>query len=59
VVVLHDDLLATGGSAGAALKLLANFDTKAIYVSFMIELVFLKGRKQLNNVTDIHSMIHF
>lgn len=59
VVLLHDDLLATGGSAGAALKLLANFDMKAVYVSFLIELEFLKGKEKLENAADIHSMIKF
>lgn len=59
IVLLHDDLLATGGSAGAALKLLDNFDMAAVYVSFLIELKFLNGREKLENATDIHSMIQF
>jgi hypothetical protein len=32
---------------------------KAVYVSFLIELEFLKGKEKLENATDIHSMIKF
>ncbi len=59
VVLLHDDLLATGGSAGAAIKLINKFNPSAIFVSFMIELEFLGGRPHLQGVEDIHSMIKF
>lgn len=59
VVLLHDDLLATGGSANAALTLLDNFKPKAIYVSFLIELKDLKGRDRLKGVQDVHSLIQF
>jgi adenine phosphoribosyltransferase len=47
VVLLHDDLLATGGSANAALELLTNFTHSVVYVSFLIELSFLNGRERL------------
>lgn len=59
VVLLHDDLLATGGSASAALQLLGHFDLKSVYVSFLIELEFLNGRSKLNDVDDVHAMIKF
>ena len=59
VVLLHDDLLATGGSAGAALKLLTEFAHSAVYVSFLIELEFLNGRPKLNGAKDIHALIKF
>ena len=59
VVLLHDDLLATGGSANAALELLENFTHKGIYVSFLIELEFLNGRQRLQGAQDIHSLIKF
>lgn len=59
VVLLHDDLLATGGSAGAALKLLEKFSKNPVYVSFLIELTFLNGRPKLQNAKDIHSLIQF
>lgn len=59
VVLLHDDLLATGGSAGAALKLLRKFDTEQVFVSFLIELDGLGGREKLTNTKDIHTLIKF
>jgi len=59
VVLLHDDLLATGGSAHAALSLLNNFTHKGIYVSFIIELTSLNGIKRLESAKDIHSLIKF
>ncbi len=59
VVLLHDDLLATGGSAGAALKLIAKFNPASVYVSFLIELEFLNGRPHLEGAKDIHALIKF
>lgn len=59
VVLLHDDLLATGGSANAALQLLRKFGNNPIYVSFLIELEFLNGRPRLGEAKDVHSLIQF
>lgn len=59
VVLLHDDLLATGGSANAALELLTNFTHSVVYVSFLIELSFLNGRERLKGAKDIHALIKF
>ena len=59
VVLLHDDLLATGGSASAALKLLTEFAHSDVYVSFLIELEFLNGRERLKGAKDIHALIKF
>lgn len=59
VVLLHDDLLATGGSAGAALKLIEKFQPASVYVSFLIELEFLNGRPRLEGAEDIHALIKF
>jgi len=47
-VLLVDDLLATGGTAAAALKLLESLGAKIIAVSFVIELSFLNGREKLS-----------
>jgi adenine phosphoribosyltransferase len=49
-VALVDDLLATGGTAGAAIKLLQHIGGKVVVASFVIELQFLAGRKQLGDV---------
>jgi adenine phosphoribosyltransferase len=59
VVLLHDDLLATGGSAAAALQLLTEFKHSAVYVSFLIELGFLNGRERLHGAKDIHALIQY
>lgn len=48
-VLLHDDLLATGGTALAACKLIEKLGGKVIKVSFLIELGFLKGAERLSD----------
>ncbi len=58
-VLLHDDLLATGGTALAAIELLENFNVRQIYVCFIIELDFLQGRQRLSSYSDVYSLIHF
>jgi adenine phosphoribosyltransferase len=47
-VLLVDDLLATGGTASAAVKLLKALGANIVSVSFLIELSFLKGRENLD-----------
>jgi len=47
-VVLIDDLLATGGTAQAAVSLLEKLNAEIIGIEFIIELAFLNGRKVLN-----------
>lgn len=47
VVLLHDDLLATGGSAAAAVSLLRKCAPKSIYANFIIELKELEGKEKL------------
>jgi adenine phosphoribosyltransferase len=49
-VALVDDLLATGGTAGAAIKLLRGLGALVVVAAFVIELDFLKGRERLNGV---------
>jgi adenine phosphoribosyltransferase len=46
-VLLVDDLLATGGTAGAAISLLERLRANILEVSFLIELGFLQGRERL------------
>ena len=59
IVLLHDDLLATGGTAGAAIELIKKFNVKKIYVNFIVELSFLKGRESIRDNIDIYSIIKF
>jgi adenine phosphoribosyltransferase len=49
-VALLDDLLATGGTAGAAIKLLQGLGGQVVVAEFVIELAFLKGRAGLGGV---------
>jgi len=46
-VVLIDDLLATGGTAAAAVKLIGKMGAELVLAQFLIELEFLDGRKNL------------
>ncbi len=46
-VLLHDDLLATGGTAAATAKLIEKLGGEVVQVSFVMELTFLNGREKL------------
>lgn len=56
-VLLHDDLLATGGTMRAAVDLVKMFNPKDIYVNFIIELKELDGRKVFTPDTKIDSVL--
>ena len=57
VVLLHDDLLATGGSAWAALRLLSRFSPAKVYVNFLVELEDLSGRAALPSGVEVTSLL--
>ena len=59
VVLLHDDLLATGGTMKAAYNLVKKFNPKKIYVYFLIELVNegLNGREIFDKDTEITTLM--
>ena len=57
VVVLHDDVLATGGTMMAAYELVKSMNPKKIYINFIIELSFLKGREVFPADVDVNSLI--
>jgi adenine phosphoribosyltransferase len=59
VVLLHDDLLATGGTINAAIQLVKKFGVKDIFANFFVELDFLKGRERIKVDQPIWSLIHF
>lgn len=59
VVLLHDDLLATGGSMAAAYELVKSFNPKKAFINFIIELTIegLNGRAAFDADTDITTLI--
>ncbi len=52
-VLMHDDLLATGGTMSAAIKLVQKLGGKIVGASFLIELAFLRGRQLLLPVESL------
>lgn len=60
VVLIHDDLLATGGTALAALYLVQQLKVKKIYFSFICDLTFIdtEKKKELANY-ETHSVIQY
>ena len=59
VVLLHDDLLATGGTMEAAYKLVKKMEVKKIYINFIIELELLKGRSLFPEDVEIETLIKY
>lgn len=59
VVLIHDDLLATGGTMKAACDLVRKFGVKKIYVNFLVELDALKGREKFDSDVKVDSLIHY
>ena len=55
-VLAVDDLLATGGTMAATLRLIEQLGGRVVGVAFMIELAFLHGREKLKNY-PLHSLI--
>ena len=58
-VIIHDDLLATGGTAKAATELVLELGGEVIGYSFIIELSFLSGKDQLLEGIPIHYIIQY
>ncbi|MEY4485206.1 MAG: hypothetical protein RL693_2658 [Verrucomicrobiota bacterium] len=58
-VLLADDLLATGGTARAALELLHSMQANILASVFFIELEFLKGRPRVETYGPVHSLLTF
>lgn len=59
IVVLHDDLLATGGTMAACYKLVKSMNPKKIYINFIVELTDLNGRENLPNDCEITSLLKY
>jgi adenine phosphoribosyltransferase len=57
-VLIHDDLLATGGTAKAKVDLVEQLGGKVVGLAFVIELAFLNGRDRLEGY-DVFSLIQY
>ncbi len=56
-VLIVDDLLATGGSAAAAARLISRQGAKIAGAAFVIELGFLNGREKIKDLPEIQSIV--
>lgn len=59
IVVLHDDLLATGGTMRACYDLVKSMNPKKIYVNFVVELTALNGRALLPEDCEVTSLLKY
>jgi len=57
VVLLHDDLLATGGTMAAAYRLVQKCGAKQTFINFVIELEDLNGRKAFPETVDVETLL--
>jgi len=57
-VLVIDDLLATGGTAEAAIRLVKRIGGEVVEIAFVVELAFLKGRGRLAGI-PVYSMVVF
>ena len=57
-VLVHDDLLATGGTAAALCELVEQLGGEVVGCGFLIELTFLNGRKRLEP-RDVHALLSY
>ena len=57
-VLIHDDLLATGGTARALAELVQGLGGTVVGCAFLVELAFLDGRRRLEGF-DVHSLVSY
>jgi adenine phosphoribosyltransferase len=57
-ILIHDDVLATGGTVGAILDLVEQLGGEVVGIAFVIELDFLNGREKLGD-HDVFSLIQY
>ena len=57
-MLVHDDVLATGGTAKAKIELVEQLGGTVVGVLFIISLEFLNGREKLAGY-DVHSLIQY
>jgi len=56
-ILIHDDLIATGGSAEAATQLVEELGGQVVGYSFIVELAALQGKDKLNNNAEMDILI--
>lgn len=59
IVLIHDDVLATGGTMAAVYNLVKSMNPKKIYVNFILEISALKGRENLPAEADVTTLMSF
>lgn len=59
VVVIHDDLLATGGTMKACYELVKSMNPKKIYINFIVELCGLNGRAFMPEECEVTSLLKY
>ena len=59
IVVIHDDLLATGGTMMAAYELVKSMNPKKVYINFICELLGLNGRALFPADVEVTSLFDF
>ena len=58
-VLIHDDVIATGGTAVAAYEIARQVGADVVGYAFLIELGFLDGRRLLDGKLRVHSVLTF
>lgn len=59
IVLVHDDLMATGGTIGAAINLVKKNGVKNIFANVFIELSFFKGRSKIGKDVPFYSLVEY
>ncbi|MGQ8335742.1 adenine phosphoribosyltransferase [Sunxiuqinia sp. A32] len=60
IILIHDDLLATGGTALAALNLVKQLNVKKVYFSFICDLKFIEnGKKDILSQYETHTVVEY
>lgn len=57
VVLLHDDILATGGTASAAVRLVRKFEPKAVYANFIIDITDIPRSCPIPSGVEVTSLL--